>query len=205
MAATRTHRRWMMVVFLWSLVGLLVLGLALTLVRMYFGSLVFATYPGPVEFMGHGRLFGTTYYSVKWVRDPAAPGHCPLIIHLPTGDVGEKELVEEGGLLKRGWKEVPYPPMPPEAAALIGPNGDAGLPRVVKYGHDDLRVATQFTDGVLTSVSVWVVEPGHETMAASPGATRYAISVDGRRVTLPLPAAEMVQALGEPEGRRKDY
>ena len=88
---------------------------------------------------------------------------------------------------------------------MIGPGGDAALPRVVKFGHDDLRVATQFTDGVLTGVSVWVVEPGHETMASSAGVTRYAISVDGRRVTLPLSAAEMVRALGEPAGHRKDY
>jgi hypothetical protein len=205
MAANRTNRRWMIVVCLWSLAGLLVLGLTLSLVCAYFGSLAFASYPGTVEFMGHSRLFGTTYFAVKWLHDPAAPGSCSLVIHLPTGDVGEKELAEAGGLLKLGWKEVPYPPMPAEAAALLGPDRDQGLPQVVKFGYGDLRVATQHNGGELTSVWVWLVEPGHETMAWSAGASRYSISINGKRIPLPLPEAEMVRVLGVPEGRRKDY
>src|SRR5207247_1373573 len=145
------------------------------------------------------------YFSVKWVRGPAAAGSCPLVIHLPTGDIGEKEFAEAGGLLRLGWKEVAYPPPPAEIVALVGPDWDHGLPKVVKFGHDDLRVATQHTAGELTGVWVWVVEQGHETMASSLGSARYSISIDGRRVTLPLPEAEMVQVLGAPEGRRKDY
>jgi hypothetical protein len=197
-------RRWK-IVCVRSLACLLVLGLALSLVRAYFGSLVFATYPGLVEFMGHSRLFRSTYFSVKWVRDAASPDPCPLVVHLPAGDVGDKDLAEPGGLLRLGWEEVPYPPLPAEAARLLGPQWDHGLPRVVKFGHGDLRVATQHTDGELTGVWVWVVEPGYETLACSAGATQYAISIAGRRVTLPLPEAEMIRVLGMPEGRRKDY
>jgi hypothetical protein len=113
-------RRWK-IVCVWSLACLLALGLALSLVRAYFGSLVFATYPGLVEFMGHSRLFRSTYFSVKWVRDAASPDPCPLVVHLPAGDVGDKDLAEPGGLLRLGWEEVPYPPLPAEAARLLGP------------------------------------------------------------------------------------
>jgi hypothetical protein len=101
-------------------------------------------------------------------------------------------------------REVPYE-ITPEAVALFGPNGQEGLPRVVKFGQDDLRIATQHTAGELTSVHVWVVEPGHETMACSPVGFRYPISVDGKQLTLPLPEEELIRILGAPASRRKDY
>jgi len=100
---------------------------------------------------------------------------------------------------------MPDPPLPAEVAALGPPDAGSGLPRFVKFRHGDLRIATQHTNGVLTGVWVWVVEPGHETMAMSEGATRYSLSVTGKRMKLPLSDAEMIQALGQPEGRRKDY
>jgi hypothetical protein len=87
----------------------------------------------------------------------------------------------------------------------VGPNGDRTLPSVVRFGLGDLRVATQLTGGQLTGVWVWVVEPGHETAAWSPGATRYSLSVNGQRIMLPITEAELIRTLGAPEGRRKDY
>jgi hypothetical protein len=166
---------------------------------------VFATYPGPLEFTGHSRLFRSTYFAIKWVRDAASPGPCPLTVHLPTGDVGDKDFAQPGGLLRRGWQEIPYPPLPAEAARLLGPDPSQGLPQVVKFGHGDLRVATQHIKGELTSVWIWLVEPGHETLACNPGAASYALGIAGRRITLPLAESEMIRVLGKPEGRRRDY
>jgi hypothetical protein len=92
MAATRTYARWLMVICLWNLAAMLVLGLSFSLLQAYRGSLIFAIYPGPLEFMGQRRLSGTIYVSIKWRRDPAAPGSCPLIVHLPAGDAGEAQF-----------------------------------------------------------------------------------------------------------------
>lgn len=175
------------------------------LVQAYGSSLVFATYPGPLEFMGQRRLSGTLYVSLKWQRDPAVAGSCPLIIHLPAGDASQEQLATQGELRNLGMQEVPYPPMPPEAAALVGPNGDPNIPKVIRFGLGDFRVATQHTAGKLTGVWVWVVEPGHETPAWRPHGTRYSISVRGQWITLPLTEAELVRTLGLPQGRRKDY
>jgi hypothetical protein len=204
MTVKRISRKWLIIACLWILAVPLVFGLALSLVSSYLGTLVFAIYPGPLEFMGHSRLSGTMYVSIKWMRDPAAPASCPLIVHLPVGDVGEQELAAEGGLLKLGFHEVPYQ-IAPELAALPRPHLHPKDLGIVKFGQGDLRIATQHTAGQLTSVDIWVVEPGHETVAWSPGGTRYSISVDGRRITLPLSESELVGVLGVPAARRKDY
>jgi hypothetical protein len=190
-------------ILLWYLASVLVLGLALSLAQAYFGSLIFAVYPGPVEFMGHSRFFTKTYVAVKWRRDPGAAGPCPFVVHLPAGDVGEEQLTE-AWLLTHGWKEVPYPPVPANVKALC-PGYEPVLPKVVKFGYGDLRIATQHTNGELTSVDVCVVEPGYETIAWNPGATLYSLSLDGRRITLPLSEAEMIRVMGLPADRRKDY
>lgn len=47
--------------------------------------------------------------------------------------------------------------------------------------------------------------PEHEHLASRVGASRYAVSVGGRRITLPMSQAEMIQALGPPVGQRLDY
>jgi hypothetical protein len=90
------------------------------------------------------------------------------------------------------------------------------LPPAVKYGWGDLRVCPQHAEGTLMAVSVFVVlpdeervaaglPPGHELMATRIGAERYPISVGGRRISLPMSHAELVPALGPPGGQRKDY
>jgi len=88
MAAGGKIRRWRLGLCLAILAAPLLLALVFSLLEVYSGWLVFAAYPGPVEFMGNGRLFGTTYVSVKWVSDSAVPGPCPLVVHLGTGDFG---------------------------------------------------------------------------------------------------------------------
>jgi hypothetical protein len=192
-----------MVRLAWGLAALLVLAAALAVVRACFSTLVFAAYPGTFEFSGFRRLWSNHYSSVKWVRDPGDNGPCPVVIHTDRGDIGAAELADPGRLLARGWVVVPFAPIAPEATALIGEHGD-DLPPVVKYGWGDLRVCPQFTDGLLTTVSVWVVGPG-EMWEHRPGAARYPISVGGRRVSLPISEAELTQALGRPADLRDDY
>ena len=203
MVAKPLYRR-LLRICLWYLAVVLVFALALTLVEAYQGSLVFAAYPGPLEFTGLSRLSGTTYVVVKWVRNPAAPVPCPLIVHLPAGDIGETEFAEPDRLRDFGLEEVPFV-IVPEALPIVGPDWQRGLPRVIRFGHGDLRIVTQHTDGALTCVWVGVVEPGQEMMAWSPRATPYSISVNSQRLTLPVSEAELVRALGVPPHRRKDY
>jgi len=218
MAANRTNRRWRMAGWIWGLVGILVLGIAIAIavVRVSSGAMVFASYPGTFEFTGIQRFSGADYFGLKWVPNASEVGPCPVVIHLPDCDVGAAEWAEPKRLLQRGWVEVPFLPLAPEWVVAVGPDVDRGLPTVAKYGYGDLRVATQHTDGVLTSVWVVVVAPdeeriaqglppGHEHMATSVGAARFAISVGGRRITLPISQAQMIQALGPPASQRKDY
>lgn len=202
--------------WIWGLIAVLVLGIALAVVWASSDSMVFASYAGTYEFTGVQRFWGTDYFGLKWVPNPGEVGPCPVIIHLDDGDGGAAEFAEPQRLLQRGWVEVPFPPPAPEWVAVVGPDVDRGLPKVVKYAHGELRIAIQHTQGVLTGVSVLVVAPdeeriaqalppGHEYMATRVGATRYAISVGGRRITLPISKAELIQALGPPDSQRKDY
>jgi hypothetical protein len=215
-AVSRTTRGRRMTGCVWGLIAFLLLGVALFLVHAASGSMVFASYSGTVEFTGTRRFWSTNYFGLKWVANPGDPGPCPVVVHTDGGDVGAAEFAEPNRLLERGWVEVPFQPPTPEALALIGPDWEKGLPRVVKYGRGDVRVATQHTDGVLTGVWVVVVTtreeriaqglpPEHELMASRVGATRYPVSVGGRRITLPISEAELVRAMGQPDGRRKDY
>src|SRR3954465_10777281 len=178
MAAHRTYRGRLMAGLGWGLAALLALAATLALVRACFSTLVFASYPGTFEFSGFRRLWSTHYSSLKWVREPGDAGPCPVVVHTEHGDIGGEEFANPDRLLARGWVVVPFAPISPEAAALIGDRGD-DLPPVVKYGYGDLRACPQFTDGVLTTVSVWVVGPG-EMWEDRPGAARYKDGKDGR-------------------------
>ena len=44
-----------------------------------------------------------------WDRDPKNPRPCPLVVHLPTGDVGSKELADAAGLKRAGWEQQDIP------------------------------------------------------------------------------------------------
>lgn len=216
MAANGTNRRWRMAVWCWGLVAFLALGIVIVVMWASSGSMVFASYPGTYEFTGIEHFRGADYFGLKWVPNPGDRGPCPVVIHTNGGDVGAAEFDEPKRLLKRGWVEVPFLPMAPEWVAVVGPEADRGLPKVVKYGYGDLRVVPQHHDGVLISLSVFVVTPReetiahglppeHELMATRVGAIRYALSVGGRRITLPLSQSEMIRVLGPPSNQRKDY
>ena len=41
----------------------------------------------------------------NWDRDPNNPQPCPLVIHLPAGDLGDKELSDAAALKRAGWEQ----------------------------------------------------------------------------------------------------
>jgi hypothetical protein len=60
------------------------------------GDSVLATYAGAVELGGSVSRGRVTYWIVQWVGDPANPQPCPLVIHLPEGDLGGDALCDWG-------------------------------------------------------------------------------------------------------------
>ncbi len=50
------------------------------------------TYPGGVELAGNGRPGRLRFDIVKWLREPDNSSICPLVVHLPEGDLGGTEL-----------------------------------------------------------------------------------------------------------------
>jgi hypothetical protein len=52
---------------------------------------VFA-YPNGVELVGRGRPGELRFDIVQWLREPGGPTACPLVVHLPGGDLGGEEL-----------------------------------------------------------------------------------------------------------------
>jgi len=205
MAASGLKQGTRMASCIWGIAAILGLGAALFAVRACFSSLVFASYPGSFEFTGRARFWSTNYFVLKWVQGPGNTAPCSVVVHTDSGDVDMAVGATHERLLKMGWVVVPAPPMPREALELLGPDPIPGLPQVVKYRWDELRVALQHTEGVLMCVWVFVVEPGGEHAAFHRGTTPYPISVHGQRITLPVSEAELIDVLGSPENRRRDY
>jgi hypothetical protein len=78
-------QQWLLLaLFLWATV--LLIATAWTFFRPG-SNTVLSTYPSGVELAGPvtgGRL---TYRIVQWLRDPSNPRPCPLVLHLPGGDL----------------------------------------------------------------------------------------------------------------------
>lgn len=50
------------------------------------------TYPDGVQLVGSGRPGRLRFDLVQWMREPASSASCPIVLHLPEGDLGGKEL-----------------------------------------------------------------------------------------------------------------
>ena len=123
-------------------------------------------YPQGVQFVG---WHVPNFESCIWDRDPKNPQSCPLVIHLPVGDLGEKELSDIAALKRAGWEEQT--------------NGNLLL-RVSKG-----MVTCSYQRGVLTGVSV-----SADLRNGGP----FAFSVGGKRVSLPATDEAIVAVLGQP-------
>ena len=49
-------------------------------------------YPNGVQLVGSGRPGKVRVDIVQWLGDPGRGSNCPLVVHLPHGDLGGKEL-----------------------------------------------------------------------------------------------------------------
>ena len=56
------------------------------------GSVVVATYPGAVQLGGAVTARRVTFRIVQWVSNPAKSELCPVVLHLPHGDLGGAAL-----------------------------------------------------------------------------------------------------------------
>jgi hypothetical protein len=110
--------------------------------------------------------------------DPKNPQPCPLVVHLPTGDLGDKELADPNGLKRAGWEERDVGKGITELLFRAGP------PMVV----------CQYRGGALIGVGVSTLSGN----GGGPGS----LSVNGKRVTLPATDEAIVSVLGQPRVRR---
>jgi len=91
----RTHRGLRLDSGFWlipAVAAVILLGVIARSFRLPGGELVFATYRDGIELGGTVRRGRVTYRIIQWVPDPADSGPCPLVLHLPGGDLRGDEL-----------------------------------------------------------------------------------------------------------------
>lgn len=75
--------------------GVLVLvGLLAAARQILYSTPVISFYPGGIELVGVKLGRYTIYRSIQWLADPAAPRPCPLVVHLPRGDLAGDSLCD---------------------------------------------------------------------------------------------------------------
>lgn len=112
-----------------------------------------------------------------WGRDPNGPRPCPLVIHLPAGDLGEKELSDVNALKRAGWAERDL---------------GNGLTELTLRANPPL-LRCFYRGGALASVEI-------NTLSGNGGGPGV-FSVDGKRVSLPATDEAITAALGPPVRR----
>jgi hypothetical protein len=83
-----------LLVFVAAGVAVILFNLLTALRIVLYSTPVAAIYPGGVELVGVKLGRRTTYRSVQWLTDPANPDPCPLVIHLPRGDLPGEALCQ---------------------------------------------------------------------------------------------------------------
>jgi hypothetical protein len=109
-----------------------------------------------------------------WEVDPKNPQPCPLVVHLPAGDVGAKDLADAAALKRAGWEQQD--------------NSDGST--TLLFRSRKSLVVCSHRGGALRGVSVGVL-PGD-------GGGPIDASVSGKRVTLPNTDEAITAALGQP-------
>jgi hypothetical protein len=139
--------------WLWLLPLLAVATLLVVITRALLQPLddwVLVEYPRGVSFGGSVRRNRVTYVVVQWVRDPANPAPCPLILHLPKGDLGGERLCD--------WSS-------PQAAAALGSPVDLDL------------FPFHNSHGEVVGIRVGLL-PGCPAVEVSIGSTRLALPLE---------------------------
>ena len=125
------------------------------------------------------------YYGVEWHRDDHDDGPCPLVIHFDTDDVAAADLADPKKLASRGWTH----PADDHSELAIAMRPRA---RILERRGAGYVVTATSVDERLTCVA----------LTATEGAGGIAVSIQGRRVSLPAPEAELIRALGAPNTRK---
>jgi len=137
-----------------------------------------AIYPGGVSFFANGQgAYKGAYYSLECLAAGAnQPQPCPVVLHLPGGDLTAQDLADSKKLQDRGWVEsfrdnggvtVEY-----QWKEMAG-DAEQTLAQVTLTGGVLTRVLLRTTDGV-------------------------SASIDGKRVALPITAAKLEELMGKP-------
>lgn len=108
-----------------------------------------------------------------WSQDPNNPQPCPLVVHLPAGDLSENELSDAAALKQAGWQEQT--------------NGNLAL------RTDNGVLVCGYRGQALVAATVSRL-PGN-------GGGPIAVSIGGKRFSLPATDEEIIAALGQPDQR----
>jgi len=133
-----------------------------------------AVYPGGLTFLAKGS---GAYHSLQWQTDNVIkPDPCPLVLHLPDGDLAASDLADPKKLQDRGWQES------------FQDNGRVTVAyrwQQTENGAEKTLAQVTLVNGTLRTVLVRTTEG-------------VAASVNGKRVPLPIAAGQLDELLGKP-------
>jgi hypothetical protein len=101
---------------------------------------------------------------------------CPIVIHLPGGDLGDEQLRTTKALIDLGAKEEKYD---------IGEGKDKSRASVMTLDRGAMKLVVGYHNDRLASLTLRVTEP-----------TR--VTVRGKPVTLPLSRNDLIGTFGQP-------
>src|SRR5262245_38036777 len=133
-----------------------------------------AEYPGGVSFVAKGQA---PYDCLQWQGGNAnPPPPCPLVLHLPGGDLTAQDLADAKQLQDRGWVKS------------YQDNGVAAVEyqwRESAGGVEKTLAQVTLTGGVLTRV-----------LLRTTG--NVSATIGGKHVALPITSGQLEQLLGKP-------
>jgi hypothetical protein len=134
-----------------------------------------AIYPGGVSFFAQGS---GPYASLQWQADNANKQQpCPLVLHLPGGDLTAQDLADPKKLQDRGWRET------------FQDNGGVTVEytwQEMNKGAEKTLAQVTLTGGALSRVLLRTTED-------------ISASIDGKRFSLPIGARALEELLGKPQ------
>lgn len=127
-------------------------------------------YPQGVAFTGCEASIESCF----WNWDANNPGPCPLVIHLPEGDLGERELADAKALKGAGWEER---------------DAGKGISELIRRAKPPY-VACWYEGGRLSGVHI-------DTLDCNGGGPAV-LTVNGQKLSLPAPLESIIAILGQP-------
>ncbi|MBN9118475.1 MAG: hypothetical protein J0I06_04835 [Planctomycetes bacterium] len=118
--------------------------------------------------------FDEVYWNDPDKKQPA----CPVVVHFPGADLGDEQLRSTKAVVDLGAREVSSVDGREKAR-------DKARVTVLSLDRNGAQVSTFYQDDRLTSVIVRVKQP-------------TPVTVNGKKVTLPLARGEMIEQFGPP-------